>query len=247
MRALKVFASGLLVFLVVPAAFGGTARTDARIAADIQNKVYQAKVFNRGEVQVSFDAGVATLSGTVEDLGTKLDAERAAGKAQGVERVVNNIAVSADDVTPAQILEEARKRVVTYYAYSIFDNVQLEARGDRLLVSGQVTQPFKKSDLGRILTRVRGVASLDNNLEVLPLSIYDNQIRLAVARAIYGDPYFVHYANRAVPSIHIIVKNGDVTLTGAVASQLDRAKAEADARTAATFFRFTNQLRVERG
>jgi hyperosmotically inducible protein len=246
MRALWVFASGLLVFLAVPAAFGAAARSDARITADIQNKVYQAKVFNRGEVHVAFDAGVATLSGTVGDLGTKLDAERAAGKVNGVQRVVNNITVSADDVTPAQILEEARRRVVTYYAYSIFDNVQLEARGNTLLVSGQVTQPFKKSDLGRILTRVRGVAALDNNLEVLPLSVYDNQIRLAVARAIYGDPYFVHYANRAVPSIHIIVKNGDVTLTGAVASQLDRAKAEADARTAATFFRFDNQLRVER-
>jgi hyperosmotically inducible protein len=114
-----------------------------------------------------------------------------------------------------------------------------------LLVSGQVAQPFKKSDIGNFLAHIKGVAQLDNNLEVLPTSQFDDRVRLAVARAIYGDPFFVHYADQALPSIHIIVKNGNVTLEGVVANQLDRAKAEADARLAATYFSFTDNLRLE--
>jgi hypothetical protein len=92
---------------------------------------------------------------------------------------------------------------------------------------------------------VRGVAGFENNLEVLPTSNFDDQIRVRVARAIYGDPVFLGYRNQALPPIHIIVKNGNVRLVGVVANQLDRTKAEMDARLAATYFGLTNELRVE--
>src|SRR5206468_2704666 len=111
---------------------------------------------------------------------------------------------------------------------------------------GDVRVSFE-NDIGRFLDHVKGVAELENDLEVLPTSNYDDQLRIAIARAIYGDPYFVHYGNQALPPIHIIVKNGNVTLVGVVNNQVDRAKAEADARFAATFFALTNDLRVERG
>jgi hyperosmotically inducible protein len=121
----------------------------------------------------------------------------------------------------------------------------LEIQGDRLIVNGQVTLPFKKQDIGNFLAHDKGVADLENNLEVLPTSEYDDSLRFAVARAIYNDPYFIHYRDQALPPIHIIVKNGNVTLEGVVLNPLDRAKAEADARLAATFFNFTDNLRVE--
>jgi hyperosmotically inducible protein len=70
-------------------------------------------------------------------------------------------------------------------------------------------------------------------------------LRQAIARAIYNDPFFIHYGNQALPPIHIIVKNGNVTLEGVVATALDRAKAENDARLAATYFNLTNNLRIE--
>jgi hypothetical protein len=73
----------------------------------------------------------------------------------------------------------------------------------------------------------------------------DDQIRRAVARAIYRDPFFVNYGNQALPPIHIIVKNGNVTLDGVVDNAMARTKAEMDARLAATYFGFTNNLQLE--
>jgi osmotically-inducible protein OsmY len=234
------------VALAAQTALGATRVSDAKIAASIQDRIYHARVFDHGQVQIAFDKGMATLTGTVDNLGSKRDAERATHKVQGVTGVVNHIKVSAEDVSAQQILEAARKQIVTYYAYGVFDNINLEARGSKLIVSGQVTQPFKRSAIGNFLTRVKGVAELQNDLEVLPLSPYDDSIRIAVARAIFGDSYFVHYANRAVPSIHIVVKNGNVTLEGVVNSKLDRAKADAVARSAGISLSFVNNLRVER-
>jgi len=219
--------------------------TPAQTAAKIQDKLYHAQVYKHGNVQVKVGNGVATLTGTVDSVGFKMDAERLAGKVDGMT-VVDDIVVRADDVTPRQIADQARKDILTYHAYTIFDNVNLQLQDGRLVVSGQVTQPYKKSDMGYLLAHIKGVDEFDNNLEVLPTSQYDDRLRLAVARAIYRDPFFLHYADQALPSIHIVVKNGNVTLEGVVASQLDRVKAETDARTAATYFNFTDNLRLEK-
>jgi hyperosmotically inducible protein len=246
MRNRVMVGLAMVLALGVQTVLARTTPTSAQTLAEIQDKVYHAGVFKRGQVAVAYDQGVATLTGTVDNLGTKQDAERAARKVDGVASVVNNIRVEADDFTPRQMLEKARKQVVTYYAYGIFDNVQLEAQGNKLIVSGQVTQPFKKSDLGNILMRVRGVASLENNLEVLPVSPFDNNLRYRVARAIYGSNALFTYGNRAVPPIHIIVKNGNVTLEGAVGSKLDRQLAEFAARNAGLSFSVTNNLRVDK-
>ena len=215
----------------------------AEVTAKIEDKLYHAQVFKHGNVQISVENGVATLTGTVDSVGVKMDAERAARKVDGVT-VVDSISVHAEDVTPQQIVRQARKDILTYYAYTIFDNITLGFEGNRLAVNGQVTQPFKKQDLGNILAHIRGVGELDDNLEVLPTSQFDDRLRLAVARAIYTDPYFIHYADQALPPIHIVVKNGNVTLEGVVASKLDRAKAEVDARLAATYFNFTDNLQI---
>jgi hyperosmotically inducible protein len=216
----------------------------AQITAKVEDKLFHAQVFKHGSVQVSVNNGVSTLTGTVDSVGVKMDAERAARKVNDVT-VVDNINVHAEDVTPRQIADQARKDILTYYAYTIFDNITLELQAGRLAVNGQVTQPYKKQDIGNYLAHIKGVAEFDNNLEVLPTSQYDDRLRLAIARAIYNDPYFIHYADQALPPIHVVVKNGNVTLEGVVASQLDRTKAEADARLAATFFNFTDNLRVE--
>lgn len=240
---------GICLAVAVAAATGmaKVPMTDTQISAAVQDHLYHAHVFQHGQVQVAFDRGVATLTGSVDNLGTELDAGHAAAKVNGVSKVVNNITVRAEDVTPQQMLEAARHEIVTYPFYTIFDNIVLEAQGDRLIVSGQVTQPVKKGDIGKLLSYVKGVAQLENSLEVLPTSNYDDQIRLGIAHAIYRDPYFIHYATQALPPIHIIVKNGNVTLNGVVANPMDRTKAADDARLAATYFSLTDDLRVVRG
>lgn len=236
----------LVLVLATATCFADTNVPASQVAASIQGRINSSSVSKHGNVQVAFDEGVATLSGTVDNLGSKLDAERAARKVKGVTEVVDNIQVRADDWSEQQVLNEARKQIVTYPHYTIFDNIVLEAEGDKLVVSGQVTQPYKKSDIGNILERVKGVGALLNNLEVLPNSFFDDRLRLEIARAIYGNPYFVNYRDQALPSIHIIVKNGNVTLEGVVSSPLDRAKAEMAARTTGTSFAVIDNLRLER-
>jgi hyperosmotically inducible protein len=246
MRGTKLLFAPMMLAIAAQVTFAKKqVDSPAQITAKIEDKLDHAQVFKHGNVQVNVDNGVATLTGTVDSVGFKMDAERAAGKVDGVT-VVDNINVHAEDVTPRQIGEQARKDIVTYYAYTIFDNITLEVQGDRLIVDGQVTQPYKKQDLGNFLAHVKGVAEFGNNLEVLPISQYDDSLRLAIARAIYKDPFFIHYAGQALPPIHIVVKNGNVTLEGVVANQLDRTKAEADARLAATYFSLTDNLQIER-
>ena len=246
MRGTKLLFAPLMLAIAAEVTFAKKQMdSSAQITAKIQGKLYHAQVFKHGNVQVDVDNGVAILTGTVDSVGFKMDAERAAGKVDGMT-VVDNIVVRAEDVTPSQVADEARKEILTYYAYTIFDNISLQLQDGRLVVSGQVTQPFKKGDIGNFLSHIKGVAEFDNNLEVLPTSQYDDRLRLAIARAIYRDPFFIHYADQALPPIHIVVKNGNVTLEGVVANQLDRTKAEADARLAATFFNFTDNLRIEK-
>ncbi len=246
MRSTKLFLAPMLLAVAAQIAFAGKHEdSPAQITARVEDKLYHAQVFKHGAVQVSLANGAVTLTGTVDSVGIKMDAERAARKADGVTNVVDEINVRAEDATPRQIGEQARKEIVAYYAYTIFDNIALDVQGGRLAVNGQVTQPYKKQDLGNILSHIKGVAEFDNNLEVLPVSQFDNSLRAAVARAIYNDPVFVQYGRQALPSIHIIVKNGNVTLEGVVANKIDRVKAQTDAQFAATYFNLTNNLRVE--
>ena len=110
---------------------------------------------------------------------------------------------------------------------------------------GQVTRPTLKSDAESVVKKIEGVERVDNQIEVLPTSPSDDQIRLAVYRAIYGNEVLSQYSVRAVPPIHIIVKNGNVTLEGVVARQMDRQIAEVQAKTVPGVFAVTDNLKVQ--
>jgi len=97
---------------------------------------------------------------------------------------------------------------------SVFDNLQYSVKGSKVTLSGQVTQPVTKDDAAKAVKGIEGVTKVNNNIEVLPLSPNDDQIRRAEYRAIYGEPALQRYAMGVLPSIHIIVKNGHVTLVG---------------------------------
>lgn len=235
----------ILAVVSVGTGAGKEHMSNAAIVADIEDLLYHAHVYDHGQVHAAFADGVATLTGTVDSYGAKLDAERAASKQQDVVQVVDQITVDTDDISPEQILQKARHDILTYYAYTIFDYITLQTEGNKLIVGGAVDQPFKKADIGNFLARIKGVSELVNNIEVLPTSNYDDELRIQIARAIYDDPYFVQYADQANPPIHIIVKNGNVTLYGVVNSEVDKEKAATDARFAGTFFSLTNNLQVE--
>ena len=149
----------------------------------------------------------------------------------------------ADVSVERQILHEIRM----YANYSIWDDINFRVSNDgQVQLFGAVNQPYKKSDVERIVRRVPGVTSVTDEIKVLPLSPFDDRLRLQVARAIYRDPVLNRYALQAVGPIHIIVENGHVTLSGVVNSEMDKNVAGIRANAAGlSFGSVTNNLRVE--
>lgn len=124
--------------------------------------------------------------------------------------------------TDEQVANSVRHEIAMYPYYGVFDDIRFNVVNGQVELSGDVTQPVKKSDIGRIVAKVPGVASVTNGIEVLPLSDFDNRLRLQVARAIFSDPTMTSIAMEPVPSIHIIVNNGHVTLTGVVSTAMEK-------------------------
>jgi hyperosmotically inducible protein len=156
-------------------------------------------------------------------------------------------------VTPDQrratlLSEEIRHQLLTLPYYGVFDWLQGEVDPDgKVLLDGQVIRPTTKSDAEGRVKSLEGVTKVVNNIDVLPLSTMDDEIRRATYRAIYKfeSPLF-QYAIRAVPPIHIIVKNGHVTLKGVVLNEMDRQLAETAARSVPNTFDVKNELNVEK-
>src|SRR5215471_7600291 len=145
-----------------------------------------------------------------------------------------------------RIVREVRHELVMLPFYGVFDNLAYKVDPDgTVTLLGQVARPVLKSDAENAVKRIEGVEKVVNNIEVLPTSPNDDRIRRAVYRAIYGNDVLSQYQLRAVPPIHIIVKNGNVTLEGAVARQMDKQIAEVQAKSVSGVFSVTNNLRVE--
>ena len=219
----------LVMLLCACAAHAVDQIPDAQVVAEIQDHLYHANVFKHGHIQVTVANRVATLSGSVDSVGVKMDAQNAAMKDEDIARTVNNIQVETGTVTPVQVVEQARRRLLTCYAYTVSDLLTFEAHGNTVVVLGQVTQPYKKVAIGNTVAHIKGVAALDNKIEVLPLSSYDDDLRMHVARAIYDDPYFAEYVAAGRLPIHVVASGGAITLEGIVDSQEDRMRAAEDA------------------
>jgi hyperosmotically inducible protein len=145
-----------------------------------------------------------------------------------------------------RIAREVRHQLVMLPYFGVFDDLAFRVDGSTVTVMGSVTRPTLKSDAENVAKRVEGVTRVLNNIEVLPLSPMDDQIRRAEYRAIYGDPTLsTRYGFRALPSIHIIVKNGHVTLEGVVANEGDKNLIGIRANGVSNVFSVTNNLRVE--
>ncbi len=143
-----------------------------------------------------------------------------------------------------KLYKEVRHQLVMLPWYSVFDNLAYRVDGDKVTLSGQVTRPSLKSDAEAAVKSIEGVSSVVNNIEVLPPSPMDDQLRRALFRAIYGDAGLSRYSVQAVPSIHIIVKNGNVTLEGVVDNETDKNTANLRANQVPNVFSVKNNLVV---
>jgi hyperosmotically inducible protein len=141
--------------------------------------------------------------------------------------------------------QEVHNQLVLLPFYSVFDNLEYKINDREVTLLGQVTQPTVKTDAEVAVKGIEGVTKVIDNIEVLPVSPMDDQIRRAEFRAIYRDPALHRYAFGPVPPIHIIVKDGHVTLEGVVANQGDKNLVNIRANAVPGVFSVTNNLRIE--
>ena len=143
-----------------------------------------------------------------------------------------------------QVFQDIQNQVNRYAFFTIFDDVNIQLGEEGIVtLTGSVTRPFKKGAIEKRVASVDGVTQVNNKIDVLPVSIFDDDLRYRLARAIYGNSSFRHIGTHAQPSVHIVVDGGHVTLTGVVGSEVDRALA----RTLAWqfgVFSVTNQLKT---
>ena len=143
------------------------------------------------------------------------------------------------------LVKEIRHELVMMPYYGVFDNVSFKVEGYVVTLMGQVTRPTLKSEAENRVKSVEGVEKVVNQIEILPLSPNDDRIRIGVARAIFNHPVLQQYSLRAVPPIHIIVKNGNVTLEGFVAREMDKNIANIQANGVSGVFSVKNNLMVD--
>src|SRR5947209_17729052 len=155
-------------------------------------------------------------------------------------------AFGRDGASDARLVKEVRHQLLMLPYYSVFDDLGFRINGDTVTLLGDVTRPVLKSDAENVVKRIEGVRQVVNQINVLPLSSMDDQIRMAMGRAIYGDPQIgTRYGYQALPSIHIIVSNGHVRLEGVVANEMDKNLINIRARGVPNVFSVDNQLQVE--
>ena len=152
----------------------------------------------------------------------------------------------AERVAYEQLAKKVRKELVTLPWYGVFDNLEYAIDGSTVTLSGQVVQPSTRRDAERRVSRLKGVERVVNNIEVLPLSGFDDSIRVRTYRALMGwnSPLF-RYGRGTNPSIHIVVRGGHVTLEGVVSNEGDRRLAYMLANGVPGVFSVTNNLRNE--
>jgi hyperosmotically inducible protein len=147
----------------------------------------------------------------------------------------------------SKIVREVRHQLVTLPYYGVFDDLAFRVDGDTVTLLGATSNTTLKRDAENAVKHVEGVARVNDQIELLPVSPMDDQIRRSVFRAIYGDPALsTIYGYRSIPPIHIIVKNGNVTLEGVVANQMDKNIANIRANSVSGVFSVTNNLMTDK-
>lgn len=183
-----------------------------------------------------------------------LSALLVAAPAFAVNSTANPIANSAVDGAPTltaaeqnwQLTENVRKALNSLAYYSVFDDLSYSVDGDQVVLAGQVSRPVIRNSAVRAVERIPGVTTVVDRIEVLPLSSYDDRLRVNAYYAIYGTPALSRYAINGRPPIRIIVRNGDVTLEGVVNNDLDRKIAYNRIAGLPGAFTVTNHLRLDR-
>ncbi len=242
----KIFLTNFLAMIAVLAlgslAWGASA-TDKAVQTALQQEL--AKKYTG--VRVAVDDRVATLTGTTDSYLDKLSAEKTAKKYKALTRVAGHIRVAGPAVADDQLLEHLSRQLAGDRTFqgNLFDSYYLQVKNGVVTLSGDAHNYAARDSAIGIVAAAKGVKDVVNKVDVLPLSQFDDRIRLAAAGRIYGNSTLSRYAMNPEHPIRIIVNNGNVILDGEVLNQMDKQLVENAMLSVPGVFSVTNSLRVE--
>jgi osmotically-inducible protein OsmY len=227
-------------------AMATTGRYDQQIQQSVSQKIHDAKQLQK--VNASVEDGIVTLTGTVGLYQEKLDAAKKVKKLENVTGVRNDIAVAGETVPDGQLQQKLAKQLaydrVGYYD-NTFNYLALDVKDGIVTLSGDTVNPVAKDSALAIVARTPGVKDVVSEVKELPVSIFDDSIRVRTARAIYRDSVLGRYASDPVHPIRIVVDNGHVTLYGSVENTMDKTLAGIRANSVPGAFSVENKLTVD--
>ncbi len=222
MRRMIGLTAALLVLLSMTA-LAANGRYDQQIQQAVNMKVHDSAQLRN--VQSSVEDAIVTLTGTVNLYQDKLDAAKKAKKVENVAGVRNQITVAGVTVSDAQLQKTLAKKLAydrVGYRDNAFNNLTLAVQSGTVTVGGETVNYSARDSALATVQRMPGVKDVVNEVKVLPTSIFDDQLRIRTARALYRDSVLARYATDPVDPIRIVVDNGHVTLYGTVQSQMDK-------------------------
>jgi len=242
--ALIMMLMALLVLLSVTA-MAATGRYDEQIQQAVSRKIHDAKQLQ--SVSSSVEDGIVTLTGTVNLYQDKLDAAKKVKKIANVTGVRDDIVVAGESVPDSQLQQKLAKKL-TYDRVGYYDNafnyIALNVKDGVVTLTGDTLFDVPKDSALAIVARTPGVKDVMDDVTVLPVSGFDDSIRMRTARAIYRDSVLGRYASDPVDPIRIVVDNGHVTLYGTVQSAMDKTIAGMRANAVPGVFSVENKLVV---
>ena len=222
---------------------GGKSPSDADLKAAVLKQI-SGLDYGGPRPTVAVSGGVITLSGTVSSLWPKDETINRALKVPGRTELQSELTIAKAE-NDAKLAAEVVKRITNYDRFTVYDDFQGSVRNGVVHMSGAVTEEKKLEDVIERVAKVKGVQAIDNKVTVLPANKSDDELRVAIANAIYRNPEFENYS-MANPPIHVIVNNGYVTLTGIVRSDVERIKAHSSAAGVFGVIKLDDRVRLAR-
>ena len=243
-RMMAVTTLALLVLLSM-SAMAATGRYDQQIQQAVSQKIHGAKQLQH--VAATVEDGIVNLTGTVDLYQDKLDAAKKVKKLANVNGVRNEIAVAGETVPDRQLQQKLAKKLaydrVGYYD-NAFNYLAIRVKDGVVSVSGATYNDVGRDSALALIARTPGVKDVVNEVKVLPVSNFDDELRIRTARVIYRDSVLSRYAIDPVDPIRIVVENGHVTLYGTVQSTMDKNIAGIRAGSVPGAFSVDNKLVV---
>jgi hyperosmotically inducible periplasmic protein len=245
MKRRSIAVTMALFVLLSMTAMAATGRHDEQIQQAINQKIHNAKRLQN--VNPTVEDGIVTLTGTVNIYQDKLDAANKVKKVKDVTGVRNDITVAGETVPDAQLEKKLAKQLAydrVGYSDNAFNYVALSVKNGVVTLSGDAMWDPPKDSAVAIVARTPGVKDVVDDVKVLPVSRFDDSIRMRTARAIYRDSVLGKYASDPVDPIRIVVDNGHVTLYGTVQNTMDKTIAGLRANSVSGAFSVDNKLVV---